>query len=101
MECYLNDIHSNNGRFIQETTVVNDIDIVHCWSFICLLISSLFERMLCLPPGMDHYEEMLSGAHFMDLHYLNTPLEQNVCHIVLHLLLLYMSSSPINVYNWY
>ena len=57
--------------------------------------------MLCLSPGMDHYEEMLFGAHFMDLHYLNTPLEQNVCHIVLHLLLLYMSSSPINVYNCY
>ena len=39
---------------------------------------------------MDHYEEMLFGAHFMDLHYLNTPLEQNVCHIVLHLLTLHV-----------
>ncbi|KAI0238797.1 Glucose-6-phosphate isomerase [Lamellibrachia satsuma] len=28
--------------------------------------------------GMDHYEEMLFGAHYMDQHFLNTPLEQNV-----------------------
>ena len=34
--------------------------------------------MLCLPAGMDHYEEMLFGAHYMDQHFLNTPLEQNV-----------------------
>lgn len=28
--------------------------------------------------GMDHFEELLSGGHFMDQHYLNTPLEQNL-----------------------
>ena len=27
---------------------------------------------------MDHFEELLSGAHFMDQHFLNAPLEENV-----------------------
>lgn len=28
--------------------------------------------------GMDNFEELLAGGHFMDQHFLNTPLEQNV-----------------------
>lgn len=28
--------------------------------------------------GMDNFEELLSGGHFMDQHYLNAPLEQNL-----------------------
>lgn len=28
--------------------------------------------------GMDHYEELLQGAHEMDNHFLNTPLEENI-----------------------
>ncbi|WFD03309.1 glucose-6-phosphate isomerase [Malassezia obtusa] len=28
--------------------------------------------------GYDHFKEMLEGAHALDLHYLNTPLEQNL-----------------------
>lgn len=28
--------------------------------------------------GMDNFEKLLSGAHFMDQHFLNTPVEQNI-----------------------
>ncbi|XP_052231848.1 glucose-6-phosphate isomerase-like isoform X2 [Dreissena polymorpha] len=28
--------------------------------------------------GMDNFEDLLEGAHYMDQHFLNTPLEQNI-----------------------
>ena len=28
--------------------------------------------------GMDNYERLLSGAHFMDQHFQSAPLDQNV-----------------------
>jgi len=35
---------------------------------------------------MDHFEQLLAGAHFMDEHFTSAPLEQNVC-IPLHVLM--------------
>ena len=29
-------------------------------------------------PGMDNFEQLLAGGHFMDQHFVNAPLEQNV-----------------------
>lgn len=40
------------------------------WSAIGLSIS--------LSLGFDNFESLLSGAHFMDQHFINTPLEKNV-----------------------
>lgn len=33
---------------------------------------------ICLSLGYDNFESLLNGAHFMDQHFLNTPLEKNV-----------------------
>lgn len=33
---------------------------------------------IALSIGMDHFEEMLAGAHAVDQHFLNTPLEKNI-----------------------
>lgn len=30
--------------------------------------------------GMDNFEDLLAGGHFMDKHFKDTPLEQNVRH---------------------
>lgn len=40
------------------------------WSAIGLSIS--------LAVGFDNFEQLLDGAYFMDQHFLNAPLEQNV-----------------------
>ena len=31
--------------------------------------------------GMDNYEKLQAGGHFMDQHFLTAPLEQNVINI--------------------
>lgn len=33
---------------------------------------------ICLSIGFENFESLLSGAHFMDQHFVNTPLEKNV-----------------------
>lgn len=33
---------------------------------------------ICLSIGFENFESLLSGAHFMDQHFINTPLEKNV-----------------------
>lgn len=33
---------------------------------------------ICLSVGFDNFESLLNGAHFMDKHFVNTPLEKNV-----------------------
>ena len=33
---------------------------------------------IALRIGYDNFESLLAGAHFMDQHFVNTPLEQNV-----------------------
>lgn len=39
------------------------------------------EVILSLVIGMDNFEKLQAGAHFMDQHFLLAPLEQNVCYI--------------------
>lgn len=48
------------------------------WSAIGLSIS--------LSIGFENFESLLSGAHFMDQHFVNTPLEKNVSNFFLYVL---------------
>lgn len=45
---------------------------------------------ICLSIGFENFESLLSGAHFMDQHFVNTPLEKNVSTIFCQIYSIYI-----------
>ena len=43
-----------------------------------LIFRSAIGMSIAVNIGYDNFEKLLAGAHYMDQHFSNTPLEQNV-----------------------
>lgn len=51
-------------------------------------IEILITEIIILFLGMDNFEKLLAGAHFMDQHFKTAPLEKNVsCQLIFFLLM--------------
>lgn len=70
---------STNAKLVKEFGI-NEANMFEFWDWVGGRYSlwSAIGMSIALFIGMDNFEQLLAGAHYMDQHFLNTPLEQNI-----------------------
>ena len=70
---------STNAKAVAEFGIDTD-NMFECWDWVGGRYSlwSAIGLSIALSIGFDNFEALLSGAHAMDQHFLNAPLEQNI-----------------------
>jgi len=67
------EINNLNHYYIQQLEQLFLIQI-----FLLFLFRSAIGMSIAVHVGYDNFEKLLAGAHFMDQHFCNAPLDKNV-----------------------